>query len=272
MKRETSFYFLFVLVLFISCYLTSYILSNRIIDVNGLLATASVVVYPLTYFILILFSEKCGKEKSLILLNLSIVALMFSGLLITVASLFQTYHGIDGLEAIFNIDFRLLFATIISFYIGQILNLQIYYYLKNKKAFNFLISGVIAITVDSIILILLGYLGLKTFKEIMLLVTGQYVLSVMTILFYSICFGYLISAITDIKNKMEKEEIEKQIEQKKKEKEPKVVKKTTTKKTDASKKTPTTKKATTKTNTKKTTTKKESTKNQTKTTTKKSSK
>lgn len=249
MKRETNFYFLFVLVLFVSCYLTSYILSNRIIELNGLLATASVVIYPLTYFILILFSERCGKEKALILLNLSIIALMFSGLLITVANLFDVYQGVDGLEPIINIDFRLLFASIISFYIGQILNLKIYYYLKNKKAFNFLISGVIAITVDSIILIILGYTGIKTFKEIMLLATGQYVLSVITILFYSICFGYLISTIIDIKKQIELEENKKKKEEAKKEVKKAKEVKPKTKKVETKTTKPATKKTTTKTKT-----------------------
>ncbi len=241
MKRENhySFYFLVVLVLFITCYLISYVCANRIIDINGLLALSSVVIYPLTYFILILFSERCGKDQALLLLNLAIVALLSGGVLLTVANIFPVYNGVDGLEVLFELDFRLLFASIISFYVGQMLNLQLYYYLKNKKTFNFLIAGVISITVDSFLLILLAFAGVSNSKELVLLATGQYVMSVVLILFYTICFGYLISTVIDVKKCIEKNEV--------KEEEPKEKKKATTKNASKS----TAKKSTSKTTTKK---------------------
>lgn len=220
MKRENhcSFYFLVVLVFFITCYLISYICANRIIELNGLLALASVIIYPLTYFILILFSERCGKDQALILLNLAIVALLGGGVLLTIANIFPVYNGVDGLEVIFNLDFRLLFASIVSFYVGQMLNLQLYYYLKNKKTFNFLIAGVISITVDSFLLILLAFAGLSNFKELVLLATGQYVISVVLILFYTICFGYLISTVVDVKKCIEKNEVKEEVAPKEKKK------------------------------------------------------
>lgn len=255
MKRENhySFYFLVVLVLFITCYLISYVCANRIIEINGLLALASVIIYPLTYFILILFSERCGKDQALILLNLAIVALLGGGVLLTVANIFPVYNGVDGLEVLFELDFRLLFASIISFYVGQMLNLYLYYYLKNKKTFNFLIAGVISITVDSFLLILLAFVGVSNYKELILLATGQYVISVVLVLFYTICFGYLISTVIDVKKCMEKNETKDESKAKVKiEADSKEKKKTSTKSKSASKTTSkTTSKSTTKTTTKK---------------------
>ena len=55
MKRDKSFYYVFVMFLFVTCYITCYILSNRTIEFGGMIATASAMIYPFTYFIAVLF-------------------------------------------------------------------------------------------------------------------------------------------------------------------------------------------------------------------------
>ena len=64
MKRDKSYYYILVMFLFVTCYISCYVLSNRIIQFGGLLATASALVYPLTYFIAVLFYERYGKNRA----------------------------------------------------------------------------------------------------------------------------------------------------------------------------------------------------------------
>ena len=54
MKKDNSFFCIFIMFLFVTCYLTCYILSNRIIEIGGLIATSSALIYPFTYFIAVL--------------------------------------------------------------------------------------------------------------------------------------------------------------------------------------------------------------------------
>lgn len=234
MKREKNFYYILVLLLFVTCYITCYILSNRLIQFGGLLATASALVYPFTYFIAVLFYEKYGKNETFELVDFAVFSLIFMGILFAFASSFDVYNDVDGLEKIFNTDFRVLISSIVGFIVGQYILIRLYDFLGGKKGFDFLISGVIAVTIDSFLFIFLGYLGNISFAEVLNLATGQYALNVVSIVIYALCFNSLITTLLQSKEKNSKDEIKSE------------TKKTPVKKA-ASKKKTTTKKATTKT-------------------------
>lgn len=207
MKRETNFFSMFVMFLFVTCYITCYVLSNRVIEFGGLIATASAIIYPFTYFIAILFYERYGKNKVFELINFTIISLIFSGLMIALASTFKVYGGTDGLEKLFNIDFRILFSSVIAFIVGQYVNIKLYDFLGNKKGFDFLIAGVISITIDSFLFVGLSFLGVSSLKEVLSLATGQYALSVIAIIIYALCFNSLIPTLLSTKQKAEENEV-----------------------------------------------------------------
>lgn len=265
MKRENSFYFIFVMFLFVTCYLTCYVLSNRIIEFGGLIATSSALIYPFTYFIAVLFYERYGKNRVFELINFSIISLIFMGLMIALASTFTVHNGPDGLEKLFNIDFRILFSSVVAFIVGQYINIRIYDYLGSKKGYDFLVAGTIAITIDSFLFVALSYLGAATLSEVINLATGQYVLSVIGIIIFALCYNALIPSLLKAK---EKENVKEEIKEVKAPAKKTEVKKTSAKKETvkkahvkkASAKTETAKK----TPTKKTTAKKETTKKTTK--------
>ena len=199
MKREKSFYYVFVMFLFVKCYTTCYVLSNRIIEFGGMIATASALIYPFTYFMAILFYERYGKNRVFELINFSIISLIFLGIMFGLAGTFNVHNGPDGLEKLFNIDFRVLFSSIIAFIVGQYINIKLYDFLGNKKGFDFLISGVIAITIDSFLFVCLSYLGELHLVEVINLATGQYALSVIAIIIYAMCFNSLIPTLLESK-------------------------------------------------------------------------
>lgn len=232
MKRDRSFYYVFVMFLFVTCYTTCYILSNRLIEFGGLLATASAIVYPLTYFIAVLFYERYGKNKTFELVDFAVFSLVFMGVLFAFASSFDVYNDVDGLEKIFNTDFRVLIASVVGFIVGQYILIKIYDFLGNKNGFDFLIAGVIAITVDSFLFIFLGYIGTVSFKEVLNLATGQYALNVVAVIVYALCFNSIITTLVSMREQEEKlvKEDSKKEEVKKVEK-PKTVKKSAPKKT-----------------------------------------
>lgn len=195
MKRENTFYYSLVMFLFVTTYLACYVMSNRLITFGGLVATASALVYPLTYFISVLFYERYGKDKSFELINFSIVALVFMGVLFAFGSAFNVKGGTDGMESIFNTDFRVLFSSVVAFIIGQYTMIKLYDFLGEKKGFDFLIAGVIAITIDSFLFIGLGYLGSMPLTEVFALATGQYSLNVVAVLIYAACFKSMIPTL-----------------------------------------------------------------------------
>ena len=254
MKRDKSYYYILVMFLFVTCYISCYVLSNRIIQFGGLLATASALVYPLTYFIAVLFYERYGKDRAFELVNFAVFSLVFMGILFAFASTFDVYEGIDGMEKLFNTDFRVLFSSIVGFIVGQYVLIKLYDFLGEKKGFDFLIAGVIAITIDSFLFIMLAYIGSISFKEVLNLATGQYALNVIAIIIYALCFNSLITTLINTKPVLD----EKLSEEKQKVTRKVAPKKATTKTTSKSATKTTAKKSTTvkKNTTKKTTAKK----------------
>lgn len=203
MKRDKTFYFSLVMFLFVTTYLACYIMSNRIIEFGGLIATASALIYPFTYFIAVLFYERYGKNRTFELVNFSVVALVFMGILFAFASTFGVYGGVDGLEKIFNTDFRVLFASIVAFIVGQYTMIKLYEFLGEKKGFDFLIAGVIAITIDSFLFVGLGYIGSMPLNEVLSLATGQYSLNVIAVMIFAICFKSMIPTLLQQRHKEE---------------------------------------------------------------------
>ncbi len=205
MDRDRSFYYVFVMFLFVTCYTTCYILSNRLIQFGGLMATASALVYPLTYFIAVLFYERYGKNKTFELVDFAVCSLIFMGVLFAFASSFEVYNDVDGLEKVFNTDFRVLMASVVGFIVGQYILIRLYDFLGGKKGFDFLIAGVISITIDSFLFIFLGYLGSISFAEVLNIATGQYALNVVAIIVYALCFNSIITTVLETKKAKVKE-------------------------------------------------------------------
>lgn len=208
MKRDKSFYCIFIMFLFVTCYLTCFIMASRTIEFGGLVATASAIIYPFTYFIAILYYERYGKNKIFELINFTIIALIFMGIMLALANTFKVAGGSDGLESIFNVNFRMLFSSVVAFIVGQYINIGLYKFLGHKKGFDFLISGTIAITIDSFLFVFLTYLGVASLNDIVSLATGQYVLSVIAIIIYALCLHSLIPSLLTSKIR-EEEEIKK---------------------------------------------------------------
>ena len=158
----------------------------------------------MTYFLAILFAERYGKKETKLLFHYAVFALLISVLFITITSTPPVLSGIDGLEVIFNIDYRVVFSLIAAFYISQFLNLEIYYYINGFRGFKFLIASVIAATIDSLVFVLLAYVGTMTIDLLVQRFTSQYVVNVFMVIIYTILFTYLIDSVI-INKKKEKE-------------------------------------------------------------------
>lgn len=194
MKNKKNYYTLGV-VLFVTCYVTVTLIACRKVELFGIAATASIFIYPLTYLFLTLFREKNGSKKSIELLNITVIATLFSTLLINIAGLLPVQGANDGLNIFFNSNLRITLAALAAFYFGENLHLMIYDYLEYNKALRFLLAGTIAVTTDGIVFVLLSYIGKLSFGEMTKLFTGQYVFNVFSILIFTFIFAFIISKL-----------------------------------------------------------------------------
>jgi len=175
-----------LLILFITCYLTANIVALRRIELGGLIAHANVIIYPLTYLLLIIYKEIYGNKKAISILNYSVLAVLFSSLLITISSVLPAQD--NSLSLLFNYSIRSTVAMIVAFYLSQNINITLYNFLEYRNTLKFLISSIIAVTLDSIIYIVFSYIGVMSFNELVMMFTGQYALSVIICVVYSLIF------------------------------------------------------------------------------------
>ena len=129
-------------------------------------------------------------------------------------SLFYIYH-LKLLKIVFDLDYRLIFASILAFYVSQYLNLTIYYYLNGYRGFRFLISAVIAITVDALLFTLFANIGTATFTMIISKFANQFVMDILMVIIYSLCFAYIIDSVVKNNQKIEITKLDKTIPKKK---------------------------------------------------------
>ena len=228
MKKEKNFYYFLTMIIFIICFTTSIILACRTIKIGKLAVGASILFYPMTYFIATLLAERYGKEKTFMMFNYAVFALIFMAIMLTITSCIPVYGPYDGLDKVFNMDYKLIFASILAFYVSQFLNLKIYYYLEGYKGFKFLISGVIAITIDSFLFIMLSNIGVLSLGDSFVKFINQFIMGIVMVIFYTLCFTYLVDSV--IKNNKKEKELELETEKPK-------VKKTTSKKRTTKKET-----------------------------------
>ena len=201
MKREKNFCYFLVMITFIICFTVSLIIACRTVKIGNLTPTAAFIVYPMTYFLAVLFAEKYGKQETKTMFCYAIFALIIMVLFITISSTLPVFNNYDGLEPIFNMNYRLMFASIVAFYLSQCLNLEIYYYISGFRGFKFLIAGVIAATIDSFLFVTLAFVGDVSFAALLEKFTSQYVVNIFMIIIYTILFTYIIDTVIESNNK-----------------------------------------------------------------------
>ena len=200
MKKEKNYYHNIVMILAVVTVVASFVIANYLVEFGNFLACAHVIIYPMSYFLITLYSDRYGEDKGIYLIFYSIIALILTSLLFTSATLVVD----SSKEVWFQVDFKVLFSFILAFLAGQYVNLKIYHSMPGKKNFVFLISTVIAITIDSILFTILGFFDNLEFEELFKLVTGEYIISVISIIFYTVGFTYLTRPVEDKVNNEEK--------------------------------------------------------------------
>lgn len=202
MKKDKSYYNTIVIILTIMCIFTSFIVANNFVLVGKFLACAHVIIYPISYFLFSLYNERYGETKSITLIFYVVFALLFGALLLIGTNALPIYGADNSLA--FEVDFRILFGLLLAFVIGQYTNLKIYNAMCGNKSFIFLISSVVSIAIDSILFIVLSFAFTVEIDELFRLIAGEYILSILSIIFYAVGFSYLIGTLINTRDKLNK--------------------------------------------------------------------
>ncbi len=188
MKKENySKIFIILCSLNITCLLIYNIITVKTINILGLIFTAGDILFPITYILNDVFTEVYGFKKSRFIIWISffcnlIMVIIFG---ITIAlPVDETFEMQSALVNILGSTPRILFASFVSFLVGNFANSIVLSKMKVKTEGKYLALRTITSTLlgeglDTVLFIPIVFVGTLDLKSILLLMLDTYTLKVL---------------------------------------------------------------------------------------------
>ena len=188
MKKENySKIFIILGSLNITCLLISNIITIKTINISGLIFTAGDILFPITYILNDVFTEVYGFKKARFIIWISffcnILMVIIFGITIALP-VDETFEMQSALVNILGSTPRILFASFISFLIGNFANSIVLSKMKVKTKGKYLALRTITSTLigeglDTLLFIPIVFIGTLDLKSILFLMIDTYILKVL---------------------------------------------------------------------------------------------
>jgi len=203
--KNRDFNYLTILsALMVACYLTSNIMAVKIINIGGITSfDPGTITFPLAYMLGDVLTEIWGFKTSKKVIYLTFICNIF----LVVFTLIGVYLPSPDYMSEINIAYstiftytpRILLASFIAFIIGEISNawfMEKIKYLTNEK-FLFvrtILSSAIGYALDTVLFVLVGYIGSVPFKDIISMIIIQYIAKMLIEIICStpLSYGFII--------------------------------------------------------------------------------
>lgn len=159
--------------------------SVKIIEVFGLTTALGNIAYSNIYLATDIISEKYGKESSNKSVLFGFLTMIVFTVLMSMALMFKPGYydsSQSSLKNIFTVVPRITVASLLAYLSSQFLDVYIYDKLKrkyNKLWLSNNVGTIVSQIVDTIIFVLVAYLGTMPFKEIIIMMVTMYLLKVL---------------------------------------------------------------------------------------------
>ena len=188
MKKENySKIFIILGSLNITCLLISNIITIKTINISVLIFTAVDILFPITYILNDVFTEVYGFKKARFIIWISFFCNLLMVIIfgITIAlPVDETFEMQSALVNILGSTPRILFASFISFLIGNFANSIVLSKMKVKTKGKYLALRTITSTLigeglDTLLFIPIVFIGTLDLKSILFLMIDTYILKVL---------------------------------------------------------------------------------------------
>ena len=188
MKKENySKIFIILGSLNITCLLISNIITIKTINIFGLIFTAGDILFPITYILNDVFTEVYGFKKARFIIWTSFFCNLLMVIIfgITIAlPVDETFEMQSALVNMLGSTPRILFASFVSFLIGNFANSIVLSRMKVKTKGKYLALRTITSTLigeglDTLLFIPIVFIGTLDLKSILFLMIDTYILKVL---------------------------------------------------------------------------------------------
>lgn len=188
MNRENySKIFVILLSLNVTCLLISNIITIKTINIFGLIFTAGDILFPITYILNDVFTEVYGFNKSRFVIWISFLCNLIMVTIFNITIVLpgdETFELQNALVNVLGSTPRILFASFISFLIGNFANSIVLFKMKVKTEGKYLALRTITSTlvgegIDTLLFIPIVFLGTLDIKSMLFLMLDTYMLKVL---------------------------------------------------------------------------------------------
>lgn len=182
--HNISFLQLILTLLFtVSLLISNIIAAKQVLLPFGIIMTAAVFIFPITYILSDVFSEVYGYRWSRLTAYMAFAAnlfmvIVFSLVIITPAPSFWTHQ--EAFQTVLGNTPRILFASLSAFMIGDLINDRVFKRMKEKypsshKGFGWraIISSFAGEVVDSLIFLPIAFLGQMPINNLVVMLITQ---------------------------------------------------------------------------------------------------
>ena len=177
-----SRHYVIIVAIFVACLITSNIIAVKLISVFGLLLTAAIVIFPVSYIIGDVITEVYGyaRARQVIWLGflgnaIAVIAIWLGGLL-PAAGFWEQQ---DSYEAILGATPRILLASFLAYLVGEFANAYVLAKMKIAMAGRMLwartiVSTLVGQGLDSLVFVLVAFTGLIPAEALILTMVTQW--------------------------------------------------------------------------------------------------
>lgn len=181
---KISFLQLCLTLLFaVSLLISNIIAAKQVLLPFGIIMTAAVFIFPITYILSDVFSEVYGYRWSRLTAYMAFAAnlfmvIVFSLVIVTPAPSFWTHQ--EAFQTVLGNTPRILFASLSAFMIGDLINDRVFKRMKEKhpidhKGFGWraIISSFVGEVIDSLIFLPIAFLGQMPINNLAVMLITQ---------------------------------------------------------------------------------------------------
>jgi uncharacterized integral membrane protein (TIGR00697 family) len=191
-RKQADFYYLLLGGLFISALITCNLIANRFIEVGlgfkTFIISAGVLPYPITFLITDILSEIYGRKKTnrVILVGFAasffVLGILKSSMYFNAVS-FSPVSDLD-FDQMFGNSWRVVMASMLAYLIAQLVDVRLFHFWKDltKKKHLWLrnnASTVFSQLVDTTLVVLVLFLGVRSNDEIFVLIVDGWLFKVL---------------------------------------------------------------------------------------------
>ncbi len=207
---KATIYFVIVVGLLITCYITSNVMSVKILNIFNIpFLDNGTLIFPITYLLGDILTEvwgfKTARRVIIITLLCNIFFIAFTSLGIILPTSGDQQIISDAYKTVFLQTPRILLASLIAFIVGEFSNSFVLEKIKEKTKGKHLWirtigSSVVGHFLDTSIFLLIAFFGIVEFNELLLMILIQYLIKLGIEALCATPFAYLI--VSKIKKKI----------------------------------------------------------------------